>query len=177
MKKVTLILAAIVMIAGVTTKTMAQNSASANAGVKIVKALTLTKTADLHFGTMTIPTAGVVISLSTTNARTADVPGNITLLPQAPVAANAAYTVAGSADATYAITLPSSNVTINGPGSAYTIVNNFVAKTASTGTDGLTGTLNGSGADSFVVGAKLNLAGSQAFGIYSGTFDVTVNYN
>ena len=177
MKKVTLIIAAIVMIAGLTSKSFAQNSATANAGVKIVKALTLTKTADLHFGTMTIPTAGVVISLSTANARTADVPGNITLLPQAPIAANAAYTVAGSADATYAITLPSGDVTINGPGMAYTIVNNFVAKTASAGIDGLTGTLNGMGHDSFVVGANLNLAGSQAFGIYSGTFDVTVNYN
>ncbi|MEI8204033.1 MAG: DUF4402 domain-containing protein [Bacteroidota bacterium] len=176
MKKTILTLVAICMIAGITNKTMAQVSATANAGVKIVKALTLTKTADLHFGTMTVPTAGVVITLTTANVRSAS-SGVITLLAQIPTSSNSAYTVTGSPSSTYAITLPTSDVTINGPNSAYTIVNTFVAKTLSAGTDGLTGTLDVSGNDSFVVGAKLNLAGSQAYGTYTGTFSVTINYN
>ncbi|MEI8203656.1 MAG: DUF4402 domain-containing protein [Bacteroidota bacterium] len=178
MKKAIFILGAIIAFTGLTNYSIAQATASANAGVKIVKALTLTKTADLHFGTMTVPSAGVVISLTTGNSRSALPSNNITLLSQAPTSSNSAYTVTGSANSTYTITLPTSDVTIYQTfPTTYTIVNNFIAKTASTGTDGLNGTLDGSGNDSFVVGAKLNLAGAQPFGTYTGTFSVTINYN
>ncbi|MEI8203654.1 MAG: DUF4402 domain-containing protein [Bacteroidota bacterium] len=177
MKKSKLILSAMLLMVGFATYTKAQNTKTANAGVKILKPLTLTKTANLHFGTMTIPTGNVVITLSTYNNRTANNPSRVTLLPQSPVATDAAYNVNGSPYATYAITLPVNDVITNGPGGASALVTNFVARPNSAEENGLIGTLNGAGFDSFVVGARLNLVTLQAFGVYTGSFIVTVNYN
>ena len=42
---------------------------------------------------------------------------------------------------------------------------------------GATPSLSGGGSDTFNVGATLNVGATQAAGTYSGTFDVTVNYN
>ncbi|MEI8203653.1 MAG: DUF4402 domain-containing protein [Bacteroidota bacterium] len=156
---------------------MAQFITSAQAGVKVLKTITLIKTNDLHFGTMTIPTAHVMVSLSTSNVRAANFPSRVTFLSQSPVASNAAYMVYGSANSTYSINLPSNDVITNGPGGATALITNFVSKTASEGVDGNSGTLSEVGIDSFVVGAKLNLNGGQPFGVYTGTFDVTVNYH
>jgi hypothetical protein len=163
------------LIAGITLTVNAQNTATTDAGAKIVTALTLTKTTDLHFGTMAIPTGAVNLVLATNGSRTASVPANITLLSQAPLATNAAYTVAGTAASTYAITLPTT-VTITSGTNNMTVAS-FVAKPASTGVNGVNGTLDGSGADSFVVGATLQLSNAQAAGVYTGTFNVSVNYN
>jgi hypothetical protein len=174
MKK-SMLFVAIVLMAGITLNLNAQNSASTDAGAKIVSALTLTKTTNLHFGTMAIPTGATNLVLATDGSRTPTVPANITLLSQAPLATNAAYTVAGSATSTYAITLPAS-VTIVSGGNNMT-VSDFVAKPASKPANSLTGTLDLSGADSFVVGATLQLSNAQAAGVYSGTFNVSVNYN
>jgi len=178
MKKSIMLFVAIFMMAGFTTTLMAQtNTENTTAGAKIVSALTITETAALHFGTMAIPTGAVDLVLTTGTVRNPSVPANITLLPQAPVAANAGYNVAGSASATYAIQLPPDNTVTITEGSNPMHVDGFVAKTASAGVDGLTGTLNGSGTDTFVVGATLKLANAQPFGTYVGTFNVTVNYN
>jgi hypothetical protein len=54
---------------------------------------------------------------------------------------------------------------------------NFIAHTTSTGADGLAGTLNGSGTDTFTIGATLELGNGQPFGLYSGAFNINVNYN
>lgn len=172
-----LLTAAIMIMAGFSTRIFAQDSEQTDAGAKIVSALSITEVDDLHFGTMTIPTGAVELELSTSTVRTPDVPANITLLSQAPVAQNAAYTVAGSANATYAITLPADGVVEITSGANSMDVDDFVAKTASAGIDGTTGTLDGSGADSFVVGATLKLANGQAAGVYTGTFNVSVDYN
>ena len=177
MKKSLMIIAAIVMMVGLTSAVMAQDTENTAAGAKIVKALTLTETSALHFGTMTIPTGAVDVVLSTATSRTTSGAGTITLLPQSPPATNAAYDVAGSIGATYAITLPANGVVTLTNGAVTMAIKNFVAKTASAGIDGLTGTLDGTGDDSFSVGATLVLDDAQAFGVYAGAFDVSVDYN
>ncbi|MEI8204030.1 MAG: DUF4402 domain-containing protein [Bacteroidota bacterium] len=151
---------------------IAQSTVNTTIGVKIVKGLTLTKTADLHFGTMSIPTAPVSVILSTSNNRIASSPNDITLLAQAPVSTNAAYTVNGSADATYAISLPANGLVTIHSGNNNMTVNSF---TCSHG--GFTGTLNNEGNDQFVLGATLQLEDGQAYGFYSGTFEIIVAYN
>ena len=180
MKTTLKIFAAIVMIAGFSTTLMAQsNTKNTAAGAKIVKALTLTQTSALHFGTMTIPTAAEDLELTTGTVRIPSAPANITLLTQIPIPANAAYTVAGSAAGAYTISLPANDIVkiTNGTPAVDMYVNSFTAKTLSAGIDGFTGLLDINGADSFVVGATLKLANAQPFGVYAGTFDVTVNYN
>jgi hypothetical protein len=99
----------------------------------------------------------------------------VNLSVQAPTASNAAYNVSGAVNTTYGITLPST-ITVTSGGANMTI-NSLLARTASAGTNGLTGTLSTSGTDNFTVGGTLNVAAGQATGIYTGTFDVTVAYN
>ena len=154
-----------------------QNSRNTSAGANIVKGISLSETAPLHFGSMSIPTAAVSVTLTTSNDRMTPSPGNIELLAQAPIAQNATYTVSGSGDATYSITLPTNGTVILSSGLEHLDVVNFVAHPVSSGVDGLAGTLNGSGTDSFTVGATLEVGDAQAFGLYAGTFNIAVNYN
>ncbi|MEI6683049.1 MAG: DUF4402 domain-containing protein [Bacteroidota bacterium] len=178
-KRISILVVLVILAVASTTTSLAQshNTANSSVGANIVKALTLTQNAPLHFGSMSIPTAAVSVSLTTSNGRISSSPSNITLLSQAPVSENATYTVAGSNDATYVITLPANGaVTISNGTKSMDIVD-FVAHTASAGVDGSSGHLNGEGSDSFTVGATLKLENDQPFGNYTGTFGITVNYN
>lgn len=171
-----LLTAAIMIMAGFSTRLFAQtNTANTTAGAKIVEGLTLAQVTALHFGTMTIPTTIATVSVSTAAARSST--GTITLLTQTPTFTNASYTVSGTADSFYTIELPADGVvTISKAGAPSVImhVNGFTALATSSAT---APKLNGSGADSFVVGATLELEANQQAGVYAGTFDVTVNYN
>ena len=55
MKNITKLFAIALVILGFTATLSAQVSATANASAKILAGLTLTKTIDLNFGTMTVP--------------------------------------------------------------------------------------------------------------------------
>jgi outer membrane lipoprotein-sorting protein len=171
MKKVTIIIAAIIMIAGFSSKMMAQNEITTNAAAKIVSALTVSNHdgLGLHFGTMTRPTAATTVIVPPTGARTDG--GNIVLLAQTPTYHAASYDVSGDGTATYHIYLPSADVTINS-GANSMIVNTF---TSSKGVAN-NGTLVG-GVDAFTVGATLHLVLDQPAGEYIGTYDVSVAYN
>jgi hypothetical protein len=85
----------------------------------------------------------------------------------------ASYTVTGNQSATYAITLPA-NGTVkisNGTPAQDMNVRDFTCSLP------LRTSLEASGNGSFTVGATLDVAGSQAAGTYTGTYDVTVAYN
>lgn len=169
MKKLSIIIAAFIMIAGFSTSTFAQvtTTAPTAAGAKIVSALSLTETSALHFGTMAIPTTDATVILTFGGARSNT--GTIALLAQTPTATAAAYTVGGDGTATYAITLPSVPVVISNGTQTMNV-------TSFTSSKGSSSALVG-GADTFTVGATLNLVNSQAAGTYAGTFNVYVNYN
>jgi len=140
----------------------------------ILSSLTLTETQPLHFGTMTIPTSPAVVQLTAFGIRSIVLGiGNITLLAQTPVAKVGAYNVVGASDATYVIGLPFSTTISNGTPINDMVVDNF---TSSKGVTNI-GTLNGSGNDSFTIGATLNLATGQPAALYTGTFNITVAYN
>lgn len=167
-----LLTAAIMIMAGFSTRIFAQNTATTNAGAKIVSALTLTENTALHFGTMAIPTATSTVSVTTGGSRTST--GTITLLAQAPTFTNAAYTVNGSIGSTYSITVPANEVVTISNGTVTMEVNDFQALAASSA---VSPNLGAGGSDTFVVGATLELANGQAAGVYTGTFNVAVNYN
>jgi hypothetical protein len=177
MKKLVFIAAISLWVIGFSTAALAQVSRNTSCGANIVKGLTLTENTPMHFGSMSVPTAAVSVSLTTSNGRVVSAPANLDLLAQAPMAQNATYTVSGSEAATYAITLPVNGSVTLSSGTNYIDVVNFIARPASTGIDGVSGMLNSTGSDSFTVGATLEMADAQTFGVYSGTFNIAVNYN
>lgn len=167
MKKTILFFAAIVMMAEISTNVMAQ-TATANAGAKIVVASTIVTENDLHFGTMSVPSAATTVTVSPSNERTAA--AGIILLPGTPASSAASYIVTGPSGGFYQITLPSS-VEINHLTFSMT-VDNFTCSEPDPANVALDAT-----AGAFSVGATLNLVISQTAGVYTGEFDVTVTTN
>jgi hypothetical protein len=138
---------------------------TASASVTIVSAISITKTVDMNFGDV-VQGAGTVV-LATNNGRTAT---SNTKLGNAAGAAAASFTIDGDSGGTYAITLPSSAITLTGTGTSMT-ADTFVSDHV-----GGTGTLTG-GTDTVLVGATLHVGATQTSGLYTGSFDVTVAYN
>jgi hypothetical protein len=173
MKKALVIIAAVI-ISGYSTNLMAQASENTAAAASIVTPISIIETASLHFGTMAIlaGTPGTCV-LSTQGVRTQT--GGVNLSVQAPTASNAAYNVSGAVSTTYGITLPSTITVTSGPENM--TISSLLARPLSAGANALTGTLSGTGTDSFTVGGTIAVSAGQATGTYTGTFDVTVAYN
>ena len=109
---------------------------------------------------------GVVIA--TDGSRTTT--GSVALYTGSTIGA-ATFDVAGLDAASYAITLPADGTITLSDGVAATMaVDSFVSNPSGAGV--LTG-----GAQSIAVGATLTVASGQTPGVYSGAFDVTVEYN
>jgi hypothetical protein len=112
-------------------------------------------------GTVTLPaTSGTPIRTFT---------GGVTLPAVTGTVSAAEFTVTGANATTYAITLPSST-TITSSSNTMTL-DTYLTNI------GTTGTLSGSGTQSFYVGSTLHVAAAQPAGSYTGSFSVTVNYN
>ncbi len=155
---------ALVGVAAFTPSSAQAASATANATVDIVAAIAITKTVDLDFGSV-VPAAGAdTVIISSAGARTC----GATLTCTDTVAA-ASFDVTGGANLAYTVTLPAS-ASITGPGPAMT-VDTFTDSISSAGT------LSAGGAQTFTVGATLNVGASQVAGAYTGTFSVSVDYN
>jgi hypothetical protein len=167
MKKLFFLSVAILLFAGISTNLMAQ-TATANAGAKIVVASTVVKNTDLHFGTMSVPTAATTVVVSPENVRTAA--AGIILLPGTPASSAASYTVTGPSGGSYQITLPTS-ILIHYLTFSMT-VDNFTCSEADLANVALAATTG-----TFSVGATLNLPISQDPGDYTGQFDVIVTTN
>jgi hypothetical protein len=170
MKKSLQLFVATVAIMGAAQTLSAQETATATSSATILTPISITKTADMNFGNVAVQssTAGTVI-LSAAGLRSTT--GGTTLPATTGTVATAAFTVEGESGYTYAITLPSSALTITSGLNTMT-VSSFTSSPSATGT--LTG-----GSEDITVGATLNVAAAQASGTYiSGTpFNVTVNYN
>jgi hypothetical protein len=181
MKKSLFTFATILLLAGFTTNTFAQTSATVtgtSAGAKLIKPLTLTQTSPLHFGTINVLTgAGGTVKLPS-NSTTRVFSAGVSESTVAPNATNAAYNVTGTKNVTYALGLPESiTVTETITGSATMTIDSLTARFNGAGTDAVTSTLSATGTDSFTVGGTLTIAPSQEGGIYAGTFNVTIDYN
>ena len=150
---------------------------NSTASVKIASTLSISKSVDMHFGSMNRPTTAASVTLTTSNMRMSN--GAITLLSQAPVSSPLSFTVTGDAGMYYTITLPPSVVVTSGIASNDMTINNLVARPTSVGIDQMVGILNqgpGGNTDSFSVGGTLVLAPDQPAGTYTGSCSVTVAY-
>ncbi len=139
-------------------------SDTANVTITLLAPISISSSGDMDFGTM-IPTAnpGTVI-VTTAGGRTCS--PDVDCLGGTPAAAS--FDVTGATGQAYFITLPASATLTSGGDSMNVDTFNHDA--------GGSPTLAG-GSDTFNVGATLNVGATQAAGTYSGTFDVTANYN
>ncbi len=183
MKKTIMIISAIVLMAGFTSSAIAQTSATANAnaGARLVVPMSITKNADLDFGTINVLAGlGGTVTLPA-NSTTREFSAGVATSSVGDPASNAAYSVTGTANSTYALTLPSTipvAKTDNGITGSMTISaltvhfnsadGDAVLKTSKLGTDGT---------DNFTLGGVLTIEANQVAGDYAGTFDVAVDYN
>lgn len=140
---------------------------TANGTATVIVGMGITKNADLRFGKFSAGTGGTVI-MSTASGRTKS--GAVTL-SALDAGGAASFAVTGDSTATYAITLPSTAVTITHTDTVNTMtIDTFTSNPSGTGT--LT-----AGAQTLLVGGTLNVASAQAAGAYTGAFSVSVDYN
>jgi hypothetical protein len=144
----------------------AEDTATSSADATIIQAIAVTNDSGLDFGSVVADatTAGTV-TMDSAGTRTCT---TVTCVSQDAGAA-AAFSVTGDSSYSYTITLPSTAVSLS-DGTNTMDVDTFTDSKG--GSSSLT-----SGADSFTVGATLNVGAGQVANAYTGTFDVTVNYN
>ncbi len=130
-------------------------------------AIAITNPVALGFSMFVAGSGGTVV-VDTGGVRSAT--GGVVLVPSGAGAA-AQFSVTGGATHTYAITLPANGVVSLVSGTNSMAVNTF------TSSPSLTGTLGAGGTQTLFVGATLSVGSNQPIGSYSGSFDVTVNYN
>jgi len=169
MKKIIITIITIILLAFFSVSAIAQTE-NTDTGAKILAAMTITESADMHFGTMTVPSTFAEVDLAV-GGTVSIANGTLNLLAQAPTSHAAAYNITGDANATYRITLPTNGSVSLTDGFSQIQVKDFVCSYG-----GLITTLDGTGNSSFTVGATIQLGMSQPAGIYSGTFDVSVSY-
>jgi spore coat protein U-like protein len=131
---------------------------------RVLKQITVTKTADLDFGTIVAGTAASTVGVSTASSRTCG-----SGLTCTGTASSANFNISGTNNAVVTITGDNSVTLANGSGGTMTAA---LTRSASTITLANSGAVGGS----FQVGGTLNIAANQADGNYTGTFNVTVDY-
>lgn len=170
MTKAKLFLTALI-VAGTFTTTNAQSTASAIATANVVTPISIAKNTDMAFGNLAVQAATggtVVLAPAGSRSRTS----GVTLPATTGTVSAASFTVTGNGSYTYAITLPTSDVTLTHSGGIEVMQAN-----AFTSNPSGTGTLS-AGTQNIAVGATLNVSAGQLAGVYtSGNFNVTVNYN
>ena len=133
--------------------------AAAPIAVSPVQALAFGKFAAGSGGTVTIGANG-----------TRSGGGGVVLLPSAGGSA-AQFGVSGEPNTSYAITLPANGTVQLASGSNSMAVNSFSSS------PNAVGQLSLGGSQTLSIGATLNVAGNQPPGNYSGSFNVSIDYN
>jgi len=134
-------------------------TATADAKAQILRQITVTKTADLDFGTIVTGAAASTVVISPTGARTCGaglVCTNAVSAAGFGIVGTVGQVVTIASDPTVALTSGANNMSA-------TLLTSAATRT-------LTGT------DAFTVGGTLAVGANQADGAYTGTFTVTVNY-
>ncbi|MBS1914569.1 MAG: DUF4402 domain-containing protein, partial [Bacteroidetes bacterium] len=136
--------------------------------------ISLEKTRDLNFGSIVRSAAGGTVVL---NATTGALTFSGVTQGQTHNQATAAFSATGEPSYLYTITLPQTATLTetNGNGNGNANGHPSMTATSFTYSDGA-GTLDNSGHQNFNVGATLNVGANQATGTYTGSFDVTVQY-
>ncbi|HOF76247.1 MAG TPA: DUF4402 domain-containing protein [Bacteroidales bacterium] len=141
-------------------------TANANAGANILKPIAITNTQDLDFGDIISQTTGFTVIVTTAGTRSAS---NATAILTA-VGKQATFSVTGQESQSFKVTLPADGVVSIESGENSMNITDFDHNL------GENPALDGTGKATLNVGAVLNVGATQAAGVYTGTFDVTVAY-
>lgn len=182
MKNVLKFFAITAVILGFSATSFGQNSdnVTATAQGTIITPISITKNADMQFGTL-VAAAGTVV-LNPGAAPTYNGVAAYTTTDKVDPS-TARFTVNGDYSNTYAISISDLPTVVTHTDnsttmalSAWTSTNDIITFTIPTGSG--TNALNGTGTDSFEIGATLTVAANQTAGVYtSSAFTVTVDYN
>lgn len=144
---------------------------SATARAEIVQALTVTNTADLDFGSIALSGVAGTVVVDSTGALASCT--NVTCYSTTSAAS---FDVTGSFNKSLTVSLPAGLTTLGNGTDTLELSNYTTSAAAVVGETYYTIVLDGTGAATFTVGGTLSLDGTESEGIYTGTFDVAVDY-
>lgn len=167
-KGIALAAVAVLGIAVISPRTVHAATAPANATATIIAAIGIIKDpgGDLIFASIVPAVGPQTLVVSPASVKSC----NGGLICTGVVSA-ASFTVSGGIGTTYAITLPGPTV-ITEPGLDTMNVTVFTSSLGATG-----GPIPGAGTETLTVGATLTVGDPQTAAAYTGTFNVTVDYN
>lgn len=151
------------LLAGVISQSAFAATDTGQARAQIITPITITTTTTLYFGSIQAAVGGDTIALDTSNNA---VPAGTSVVTGTPTSGS--FDVSGTPNALYTITLPAS--TLLNFGAFNMTVNNFSHNA------GATPTIDVSGTSALNIGADLIIAAGQAEGVYTGSYDVIVDY-
>lgn len=155
---------------------MAQSTASTTGtgSITVIRPLTITKNADLKFGTVVRPSTGAgSVVVSAAGART--VAGGVVALASGDTPQAAQFTVDGEGGQSISVTIPATFTMANGVDSLTVTTTNNLAGSA--GAQTLSNAMGSAGTLSFRVGGSVPVAATTNTGAYTGTFTVSAAYN
>ncbi|MFC5344414.1 DUF4402 domain-containing protein [Brevundimonas staleyi] len=155
---------------------MAQSSASTTGtgSITIIRPLTITKNADLKFGTVVRPGTGSGTAVVSA-AGVRSVTGGVVGLASGDTPQASQFTVAGEGGQSISVTIPATFTMANGSDTLTVTTNNNL--TGSAGSQTLSNALGAAGTLVFNVGGTVPVASTTTTGAYTGTFTVSAAYN
>lgn len=165
------------MIVGFAAPSFAAATASDSSTVtaKIIRPISVTKNADLAFGTIVRPTVGggsSVVAVDTAGARS--VTGGDAVALGTTSAAAAQFTIAGEGGQSISVSVPAS-FNLTGPSTVPVTTTNDLSGSASSQL--LSNALGAAGSLVVKVGGSFTVTDSTATGDYTGTLTVSSSYN
>jgi hypothetical protein len=164
---------AILLLAGASAA-QAQSTAYATTTAVLVTPIAISKTTDMHFGTVASSGTAGTVALDYADTRTPS--GGASLPAGSTTQKTAVFAVTGEGTSGFSIAIPTAAITLTGSGGGSMTVDNFVCDL------GAAGTLV-AGAKTLKVKATLNVPANSIAGTYlnnsgdASALFVTVNYN
>lgn len=155
---------------------MAQSTASTTGtgSITVIRPLTITKNADLKFGTIVRPSTGSgTVVVSAAGART--VTGGVVGLVSGDAPQASQFTIDGEGGQSISVTVPATFTMANGTDTLTVTTNNNLLGSA--GAQTLSNALGSAGLLVFKVGGTVPIASTAVTGTYTGTFTVSAAYN
>ncbi|MBB3981709.1 hypothetical protein GGR44_001356 [Sphingobium fontiphilum] len=155
-------LAGMVSAAGMITAPAHATSATGDATVKILQAITVAKSSDLNFGKVLASSTASTVAIAESGTRTCG-----SGLSCYGTTTAGAFNVTGSTGETVSVAIDNPTITLSDGGA------NAMTVALNTSTSSMT--LAG-GTGSFKIAGTLNVGANQAAGTYAGQYSVSVNY-
>ncbi len=165
------VLALATLIAAVAAPALAQ-SATGSGSITVLRPLTVTKNADLRFGTVVRPASGSGTAV-VSPASVRSVTGGVVALSIGNTPQAAQFTLAGEGGQSVAVTIPPS-FSIANAADTLTVT---TSTNLSSATQNLSNAMGADGALAFYVGGSVPIDSTTPTGLYTGTFTVSAAYN